>query len=118
MIIVSYPLRFKAGTDTRLETEVAIIMESHGMVDVGSGAGFGMRDLEYAFEIDDTSEDAVREVNNRQYALMKNQAIVDEILAKVGKGGKVVFQPDEVFDVNIDDWRGAEGDYAEVEAKA
>lgn len=118
MIIVSYPLRFRAGVDPRIDTELGIIMESHGMVEVGSGAGGGMRDLEYSFEIDDTSEDAVRDANNRQYALMKNKPCMDEILAKAGKNSTVVFQLDEVYTEGVDDWVEVQGEYATIEVKA
>lgn len=117
MIIVSYPLRFRAGIDGRLDDQIRILMESHGMADVGSGAGGGMRDLEFSFEIDDTSEEAVRQANLRQYALMRNEPIMDEIVKTTGNGGCITFQLDEVFDESIDDWRAVEGDYAAMEFK-
>ena len=60
MIIVSYHLTTYIGLDRDKDDEIRELAKSMGGKSVGSGSGFGHRDLEFEFTDHEKGEDFIR----------------------------------------------------------
>lgn len=111
MIILTYPcVALTPVVD--LDTQIRELMTSRGLVELGQGASIMDRDIEFGFEIDDTSEAAVLESNQRQWAIIDALGF-RAALNRISKAIVLRFEADEVYDVKIEDWREVVGwDYS------